>query len=508
MKTLEVKNAGAGDIGQRGTGMKAQKTIQIHNVGPIHDLEINMPEPGVYALIGDHGAGKSTALAAVARALGDDEIHVALRDGATKGSVVLDDVTLLAVGKIDRRTGKPSISLASTSPLATLVEPGIKDPIAAERARIQALLKLVDLPVTDEAIATLVQNNTEAMDYLDEHEGLDSLRDRDIVAATDKVRRLIHEMKRQYEDAAQQAQGEMIASQPEKPAVLVEIGISDAQQDYDKALRTLERLEGECSQRTARERERAEIQATLGERPDVRAAEAVADGARLKCETAQAEIQKLKQRLAAAQERWNGLDAERKRANDAAIEADHAAERWDRRKAILDSDLSGATAEDVERAQRAVAEAKASLEQARESAAYRERVAKYQEASHRSGEASRKATDAERLALNVTGQLGKLLAQSGIENATVEDGALMYIHDDGTLEPFARLSFGEKLSFGLGPFTQKNADRILALPFNFWLALNEAKQQEAVSLIVERGIRVITEVPGAGELRVQKVEAK
>jgi ABC-type cobalamin/Fe3+-siderophores transport system ATPase subunit len=484
------------------------KTVKIHNVGPIHDLEIEMPSPGVYALVGDHGAGKSTALAAVARALGDEEVHVTLRDGATKGTVILDDVTLLAVGKIDRRTGKPSISLASTSPLATLVEPGIKDPVAAERARIQALLKLIEPVTDDKAISTLVQADARALTYLEEHEGIESLKEHDIVGATDKVRRLMHEMKREHEAEAQRAQGEMTANQPDKPEVLTETGVAAAEMQHDKTLRTLERLEGEFSQREAREQERDEIRATLGKRPDEDEYKQKAAATDIEIDSIAKDIQRLEQQLLLRKADLSRAKTDYQSFVRYAEQRKREVQQWDRRKTILDSDLTGATASDVAEANKAVGKAKNELERARESQIYRDRLERYNDAAERFAQATQGAADAERIALNVTGQLGKLLAATGVQNVTVEDGALVYIHEDGAREAFSRLSFGEKLKFSLGPFTAKNSDRILSLPFQFWMSLNAESQVEAAKLIAEHGIRAITEVPGSGELRVQKVEAK
>ena len=59
--------------------------VRISNLGGITSAELRL-EPGVNVLTGANGAGKTSAMRAVSRALGAD-VPVEVRDGADHGSV-------------------------------------------------------------------------------------------------------------------------------------------------------------------------------------------------------------------------------------------------------------------------------------------------------------------------------------------------------------------------------------------------------------------------------------
>jgi len=461
-----------------------------------------MPEPGLYELRGDHGEGKTTSLECIARASGE-KIDIPLRDGAAKGYLKLDGATLFSIGKVNRTTGKADVSLLSASPLADFIEPGVTDHAAAARIRIQAVLRLFDIPVTKQAILTLVQDDYGAFTYLDQQEGIDLLVARDIVNAADRVRRLIHQQKQHYLREVDLAQAEITANTVERPSLLVDTTLAEAEAAHVTVIRTLERLSGEASQRAARENERAGI--VLGLRPDVEAAQAELANATNNLVIANNEIAELKGRLAIAQATaTNCFNLEQHYAGE--VESTRvAAERWDQNQKLLQSVITGATEADVQKAATAVDNAKTLLEAARSSDEYRRKLSAQDLAEMRKVEAERLAKHYEEIALAVTGKLGTLLAQAGLPNLTVEDEELVVIHPDGSTEAVHRLSYAEKLQLVIEPYLAKHPDSVIALPWEQYTCLKPSKRLELAQAAAEKGLYIVTEVPDEGAIRVRKV---
>src|SRR5690606_9114131 len=124
------------------------------NVGGVRAVELELASPGINVLVGANGAGKSSTMNAVSRAYGA-EVPLEPRDGADHGTVEVDGVRLV-VKKVVRSTGRAELELASTGPLADLIDGGgLKDPEARAKCRNRALIRLLRLPVTEEAVALL-----------------------------------------------------------------------------------------------------------------------------------------------------------------------------------------------------------------------------------------------------------------------------------------------------------------------------------------------------------------
>lgn len=493
---------------------KTQK-IKVINTGPIRNFEAELP-PGVSVAYGANGVGKTHLIAALTKGLGGDpEIPLAATDGASKGSVIINDIPILAITKLNRQTGKADVSLLSASPLGTLVDPDIADPVRAENARLKALLQMVDCPVTDQTISTLVGGDAEAIEYL---EGMPP---GDIVQTADSARRNMHLAKRHQEQLAVQAAAEANAAKVETPAVVSKVSVADAQAASDESLMDIQRLTGEASQRAAREQERAEIEATLGERPDLAVMQVKAEtlradaaNAALERERIETDVNRLEQDLAArraeltaaietAKSKWTQVHNHA----DAIAQVEKQIEAYDRRLEILGSDITGATAADVEAARAMVLERRTALELARHSEAYRNSLETVADARKRQQAAESKAAHFEKIALTVTSRLGEVLASTGVQGLTVDDGTLSVIHPDGTIEAFSRLSFGQRTRIAADLIAKRAPEgTILPLQDKFWHGLDDANKGEFHQIFAERGISVITESADVGELRVRAFE--
>ncbi len=124
-------------------GRVAKKTIELTNVGPVEHVSIPLPEGGgITVLKGRNDIGKSISLEASQRALGGKQA-VSRRDGAAgHGTIAAPGITL-TVGAATRTKGvMECLSLEDRLTVANLVDPQIKDPVAADAARIKVLCNL------------------------------------------------------------------------------------------------------------------------------------------------------------------------------------------------------------------------------------------------------------------------------------------------------------------------------------------------------------------------------
>lgn len=135
--------------------------ISATNLGPIPNIEFNLQSPGVTVLVAPNGSGKSILLEAV-QAAAKGEGKLPLRDRTRKGSVEAFGATI-TIGGTCRHTGSFEVTnLEGRFDLAALVDPRIKSPAAADKARIKALVSLTGV----EASANLFRLH-EAFDDFD-----------------------------------------------------------------------------------------------------------------------------------------------------------------------------------------------------------------------------------------------------------------------------------------------------------------------------------------------------
>ncbi len=123
--------------------MSTPGKIEVENVGPVVALSIPLPTGGgITVLRGRNDCGKTYSLDAVAHMAGGAQ-KLEQRDGQPgRGEVRMGDVTI-RIGKSTRTIGEADVlSVEGRLAIADLVEPPIKDPVAADRARTKALCRL------------------------------------------------------------------------------------------------------------------------------------------------------------------------------------------------------------------------------------------------------------------------------------------------------------------------------------------------------------------------------
>lgn len=477
---------------------------EITNVAGVERAKLQL-RPGVNILRGRNAIGKSSAMRAIVRAQGG-EAELERRDGSDHGEVVGPGIRL-RVGKVVRKTGEAELSLADTSPLSTLIDPGLKDSDAAARARVRALIDLLGVGVDDAALETLCQGDALLLAWLGEEIQAECIDD--LMAAAEKLRHHVHGQARGHENQAEEMEGRGGAARDRCRELLEALGgkeklvtqsTDDARTELDVGTRRHERAVALCEAREELEAQQAEIRGTLGERPDrdgTGLLESEADLADI-----DAGIEALRCTLAEAQQRRAAKQAEVKALEQRTVELTDAAKRWDEQQAILAKVPEGPNRERLPALEAEfVGTAQAALDLAQRSEVYRVAEAERLEAETAREREAAEALRLRHLAASLPARLGVILAAAGAKGLTVVDGRLHAILDDKTLDYERRLSDGQRVKVALDVAAQAYSG-VVPLAGSFWASLDPANRAEFAAMAQERELYVMTEEPADGELRV------
>lgn len=193
-----------------------------------------MPHGGVVLVTGRNGCGKTTALSAVSRMVqGDKSIRVEPRDNVARG-VVEGWGAKLTVGRSVRKSGELEIeSIDGKVDLAALVDPGIKDPVAADAARIKTLLKMssTKLDASSFVDPTIVGDAGDLVDLSD-------CQTDDAVETARRVKKALDKSALAREQAAAKCEGAA-----ERTALMTEDDVEDVDVSYDEAKEKLDKAQ-------------------------------------------------------------------------------------------------------------------------------------------------------------------------------------------------------------------------------------------------------------------------
>lgn len=165
--------------------------VEIKNVGPIERLTIPIPEDGgVVVITGENGNGKTHAIDSI-KALNDDKAaKKALRmsDGARSGEIIGMGVKVRLGRSNTRRTNQLVCKeIEGHVDPSQLVDPGIKDPKAADERRLKSLIRLAGIKIGADAWCAGIPVAREEMDIRE-------LVGDDPVLTAEKIRRRVHEI--------------------------------------------------------------------------------------------------------------------------------------------------------------------------------------------------------------------------------------------------------------------------------------------------------------------------
>lgn len=496
-------------------------SIELRNVGPIQTLSIPVPDGGgLVVLRGVNGAGKTKALTAI-ESLYDSGARKALRfsDGVPSGSIEGLGVTV-RLGRVNTIRGELLCEgLDGRVDPSRLVDPGLKDPEAADRRRLETLVRLAGIRI----------NSQQWRESLDDDVGdsiaLNSLVDEsDPVKTADTIRRRLHEAALAKERIAESMIAEAGALRdslsdvdlsqecdPERLAAMLDRATSDLAALLQRGRDYIAARESQATATTAIE----ELAASASNVNELETA--IGNGER-RLESLQEKTQHLeslveqlagqlgqaKEVLATARAEQaaaiESLDQQRKQLQAARDQARKLVQLREAAAATLPEPVS---LEMIAILQESKANALAAFQQgevirrAHGTLAKAERLTTEAEAESTLAEAWR------RLARSTDAILEEALVNAGFDAVKVHDGRLCVQSDRG-LEPFSELSHGERWRLALDLAARGlQAGAVLPVRQEAFESLDPANRLHLASLAREHGLVIVTAEATGGELRAE-----
>lgn len=488
--------------------------IELKAVGPIDRLKIPVPKGGgVVVLKGRNGSGKSYALAGVAGLVSKDARKV-LRasDGATSGTVDGFGVTL-RLGRSNTARGELECeTLDAACDPSVLVDPGIKDPVAADSKRLATLIRLANIKISADQWGQLFEGGLEQ--YRNSID-LDALSGDDPVNTADRIRRRLHDIGLKLEKTAKSAEAE---------ADSLVCQVAEVDMDAPADEEALGRCADDATAKvlTARQRKASSIEAAQA----AEAAERRLEAAERSYEGVT--IEDAKQREAAARQRFDEAErlvraAEKAMADAKSQElaAKHAvAHAVELRKSAESHEAMVASARAVLAAGRPsspseeeIAELVAEQAVARDALAYAKMVngarRTLAKASGVKAQAVTLLDEAEQLraiARSTDSVLEKALEAAGFTAVRVSEGRLCVPSDRGNgMEPYSELSHGERWAMALDLAVRGiGKGGLLTVKQEAWESLDPDNREFVAGLARERGLVILTAEAADGALRAEE----
>lgn len=454
--------------------------IRVTNIGAIQELTIPVKPGTVTVLTGPNGAGKSTAIEVVKTVATGQKGSLTPHDGKKSGQIRIPGCTIKIGGRLSKQ-GEPEQSFAIVEDgggIAQLIDPGIKDPVAADKRRIQSLL----------AAAGAETDWAEIQEYLGEalfeefHAGCKVTELVDVVA---ELKKFLQKKARTAESEVDTATGaiEAIGDIPEA----VEVADIDALREQStQATKQRDSLQSrfETQQETLKALEGFDV-----DLDDIRVGESLLES----LQTQKTSLQKL---LVDIQEQLQKVETQIEVKCGALETAKENARRFQSMKAavkelVTEQQLQDATVAASEAAQ-SYETAVAAKQDAERHAANRAKLVSLKAKREQSEAAAAKCRE---LSDGATGLLSS--AVSRFEGWSVnEDLRLCCEHTRGVI-PFADLSPGERairaIQVRFQSFEPTNGEiPIAAIPQEVWESLDAANQSILRGWIAGSEIAVVT----------------
>lgn len=495
------------------------KSIELEHVGPIQHLSIPIPEGGgVIILRGLNGCGKSHALNAV-EALYSSAARKDLRnsDGMPSGKVEGLGVTV-RLGRSNTVKGELVCeSLDGRVDPSDLVDPGLKDPLAADAKRLATLIRLAGVKISSDQWQQLIGDVGEEID-------LKAFVDADPVATADRLRRRIHDLALTRERLATSKAGESAAI--EKTVADV-----DVDQEHD-AKRLAEQLDRATSQLAAAKQQHESFlesvesfDAAKQMLDEVREEMINADEAneeRTKCDNGYTDAnvyagdcRKLlkeaedalaaRQRILTEAEHRQQMALSKLRGAEAMVaESNKQQEQIKRLEEIIGRGVKvDVTDEWIAELTQAKSTAFAAVQQGQVISRAIDSKAKAESIRAESEALSKAATKLRELARSTDTVLEQGLIDAGFDTIKVHDGRLCVESERG-LEPVSELSHGERWRMALD-LAARGLPKGSVLPVcqEAFESLDPANREFVNKLARERGLVIISAEATDGELRAE-----
>jgi hypothetical protein len=500
-----VLNAKNGTLNEGLNAMEtvATKPIQLENIGAIERLALPVPaEGGVIVIKGRNGSGKSTAIAAT-EALVNGKSKPEVRDGALNGKVTGLGVTM-TVGRRSRVSGELEVtSLEGRLSPAELVDPGIKDPDAADSKRIKALVGLVGAEADANLFSTLID------EPLDQYVSTSALEADDLLTMTARMKRDFEAKARDVEDRVKSFEGKAQAAREAAAGVSL-----TAPCDSMKLHRELESaISNESALKTRKSEYDRASKANQQAREQLEKARAEYDGptldyatnaelaAKAAADVAQKSVKELEEALAEAKTHRDSMNQQL----SAAIAARKAAESHARSMAEWEKQLESDLPEPV--TTDAILEAAEAVQAAREAVdlgvkvrTAKEQIAKADDHLAQAKAAASKAKKLREAAKGTDEVLSQVVAKTG-SKLRVEAGRLVLDTSRGVTY-FADLSHGERWKIALDIAIEAvGPGGLLTVPQEAWESLDPINRAIVAQHVHGTGVVLLTAQADAGELR-------
>lgn len=184
------------------------RTLVAENIGPISNVVIPCPEEGgLVVMRGRNGSGKTTLLNAT-ESLVTGHGKLSVRDGQLHGKLAGLGAQM-TVSRSTRRSGELEVhSLDGRLSPAELVDPGMKDPDAADSKRIKALIALAGAKPDASLFYPLLGSQGE----FEARVSPKAIESDDLITMAARVKRDLESKAREEEDRAEHADGHAKAS--------------------------------------------------------------------------------------------------------------------------------------------------------------------------------------------------------------------------------------------------------------------------------------------------------
>jgi len=450
--------------------------VEILNLDGINQLALLLRH-GMNELWGPNASMKTRARAAIEETVGSQRhLTVGVSDARRDGTdALLGSATVAGRTLTISRTGAVSrsgemladLSLADTSPVSRLIDPGIKDPSAKQREQLKALLELVPLPVTEDRLLKVAAGDEETLTFL--AAAIEEREVGDMLAAVKIMRSWVQAQAREREEAVERAERRLGQSRgaleerleeatralsasgtpASKTKVLEAFAaakpVGDVARAKAMADESLGRIRSERQACLDKKRERAELQATVGEEPDlepVRVELTEATDAHLAAVTASNDaartVERLRRELATAETAAEVAEADRetkihhfRRAERRLEERQGALARWTETMAKLREEPTGPSEEEVDRAEAAAQAAERKLTVARIAERYAELQTAIKETTEERTHAEVRAEALRGIEKGAWAALGELVtAETRVPEITIYNGFLAYVGQD------------------------------------------------------------------------------
>jgi len=475
---------------------KDTETIELTNIGPNERLVIQCPKGGgIIELHGTNDLGKSEALDAIDSAL-NNRGGIEVRRGCVAGSLSAFGVNV-KIGKRMTRTGEAVVeSLEGRFSIEDLIEPKLKDPLAADAKRIKTLIQVKGAAATADVFYPLL-GGKEEFESIVSKTAVDS---EDFVVMAERVKRDIESAARKLEEQAKHEDGHAQGALAATSGVDMD-GESDAkklQAAHERAVRR----DSELTTRATAHKD-AKIAArkaadAIGDAeathtgPTLAAATVVETTAKQHADEAQAEVGRLETLLRDAKTSRDAANV----AYSNALTARKSAEQHEStlatwREQVAASIPEAPTDAEIVAASEAVTKALEALERgaiirrARDSKANADRHAELA-TQHR-----QKAMRLRDAAKGTDDILSGLVASAGTP-LRVEAGRLMYESEKGT-KTYAELSHGLRSRIALGIAIEAvGPGGVICLKQEFWEGVAPAKRKELAEYVRGKNVLVLT----------------